>query len=140
MRDSGQYGRALADYETALKMDPTNALVLVDRGRTYARMGRPEAAKSDFDNALKLDPANAGLRHAIEAEVAALPGQNPPPTVAASQETPPQLPPPPGGFISSRPTFDCRKAESPLALLICLSGKETARELDPICGTTGRWI
>jgi hypothetical protein len=29
--------------------------------------------------------------------------------------------------ISSRPTFDCGKAKSSLALLICLSGKETAR-------------
>jgi uncharacterized protein len=31
-----------------------------------------------------------------------------------------------GGSISSRPTFDCRKAKSPLALLIC-SGDDTAR-------------
>jgi peptidoglycan hydrolase-like protein with peptidoglycan-binding domain len=31
-----------------------------------------------------------------------------------------------GGPISSRPTFDCAKARSPLALLIC-SGEETAR-------------
>jgi tetratricopeptide (TPR) repeat protein len=127
LRDAGRFDRALADYDTALKLDPTNALVLVDRGRAYGKMGRPEAAKSDFDNALKLDPANAELRHSVEMEIALLPGQNPPPTVAASQETPPQSPPPPGGFISSRPTFDCRKAESPLALLICLSGEETAQ-------------
>jgi hypothetical protein len=32
-----------------------------------------------------------------------------------------------GATISSRPTFDCAKAKSPLALLICLSGEETAR-------------
>ena len=31
-----------------------------------------------------------------------------------------------GGSISSRPPFDCDKAKSPLALLIC-SGEETAR-------------
>jgi tetratricopeptide (TPR) repeat protein len=45
LRDAGQYDRALADYETALKLAPTNALVLVDRGRAYARMGRSEAPK-----------------------------------------------------------------------------------------------
>ena len=87
LRDAGQYDRALADYETALKLEPTNALVLVDRGRAYAKMGRPEAAKSDFDNALKLDPANAELRHAVEVELAALPGQSAQSIVAPSQET-----------------------------------------------------
>jgi len=90
LRDAGQYDRALADYETALKLAPTNAWVLVDRGRTYARMGRFEAAKTDFDYALRLDPANEQkLRPVIEMEVAALPGQSPPST---AQETPPQSP------------------------------------------------
>ena len=139
LRDAGQYDRALADYETALKLAPTDAWILVDRGRTYARMGRSEAAKNDFDSALRLDPANEErLRPIIEKEVAALP--------ATVQKPPPQSPPPQqpsatsgtsptrqnpaafaqGGSISSRPTFDCGKAKSPLALLIC-SGEETAR-------------
>ncbi len=79
LRDAGQYERALADYATALKLEPTNVWALVDRGRTYTRMGRPERAKSDFDNALTLDPSNAELRHAIEVEVGALPKQSSPP-------------------------------------------------------------
>jgi tetratricopeptide (TPR) repeat protein len=87
LRDAGQYDRALADYETALKLAPTNAWILVDRGRTYARMGRSEAAKNDFDSALTLSPSNEGLRRIIEVEVAALPGLSPPST---AQETPPQ--------------------------------------------------
>ena len=70
LRDAGQYDRALADYETALKLAPTNAWVLVDRRRAYARMGRSEAAKNDVDSALKLDPANEQkLRPVIEAEL-----------------------------------------------------------------------
>src|SRR5262249_40812230 len=114
LRDAGQYDRALADYESALKLAPTNAWVLVDRGRAYARMGRSEAAKNDFDSALKLDPANEQkLRPTIEAGVPALPGQTPPSpappppqqpataqrverpssTVPRSQETPPQKTP-----------------------------------------------
>jgi tetratricopeptide (TPR) repeat protein len=127
VRDSGQYDRALADYETALKLAPTNALVLLDRGRAYARMGRPDAAKNDFDSALKLDPANAELRHAVEAELVALPGQSASATVVPSQGTPQRSPPARSSFISFRPTFDCAKAKSPLALLICLGGEETAR-------------
>ncbi len=55
-----------------MKLEPTNTGILVDRGRTYARMGRSATAKSDFDKALTLDPSNAELRHAIEVEVAAL--------------------------------------------------------------------
>jgi tetratricopeptide (TPR) repeat protein len=58
-------------------LEPTNASILVDRGRTYARMGRSQTAKSDFDKALTLDPSNAELRRAIEVEVAELPGQSP---------------------------------------------------------------
>ena len=87
LRDAGQYDRALADYETALKLAPTNAWVLVDRGRTYARMGRSEAAKNDFDSALTLSPSNEELRRIIEVEVAALPRLSPPFT---AQETPSQ--------------------------------------------------
>jgi tetratricopeptide (TPR) repeat protein len=144
LRDAGQYDRALADYDTALKLDPTNALVLVDRGRTYARMGRSDDAITDFDNALRLDSSNdENLRSLIDAEVAALPWQSPP----SPQSPPPQqLAAAPadatsgtsptrqniggvaqGSSISSRPTFDCAKAKSPLALLICLSGEETAQ-------------
>jgi tetratricopeptide (TPR) repeat protein len=37
LRDTGQYDRALADYETAAKLTPTDAWILLDRGRTYAR-------------------------------------------------------------------------------------------------------
>jgi tetratricopeptide (TPR) repeat protein len=85
LRDAGQYDRALADYETALKLAPTNAWILLERGRTYARMGRSQAAKSDFDSALTLDPSNEELRRYIEAELGS-PIRN---------TTPPQPPSPP---------------------------------------------
>jgi tetratricopeptide (TPR) repeat protein len=94
LRDAGQYDRALVDYGTALKLEPTKAWVLVDRGRTYAKMGRPEAARNDFDSALRLDPANEQkLRPIIEAEVAALSGQSPLIPSPPSQQSPPQSPP-----------------------------------------------
>jgi tetratricopeptide (TPR) repeat protein len=90
LRDARQYDRALADYDTALKLEPANAWVLLDRGRTYARMGRSEAAKSDFSAALALDPSNEQLRQHIEGEFALLLGQSPTSTVPPSHETPSQ--------------------------------------------------
>jgi Flp pilus assembly protein TadD len=111
LRDAGQYDRALADYETALKLAPTNAWVLVDRGRTYARLGRSEAAKNDFDSALKLDPANEQkLRPLIEMEVAALPGQSPPST---EQKTSPQSPPAQQPASAQRPEDAVLPGQSP---------------------------
>jgi S1-C subfamily serine protease len=90
LRDAGQYDRALADYGTVLKLEPTNAWAFVDRGRTYARMGRSQAAKSDFDTALSLDqPPNEELRHIVEVELAAINTPSP------SLPSPPPTPAPP---------------------------------------------
>ena len=81
LRDAGQYDRALADYETALKLAPTNAWILLERGRTYSRMGQSRAARSDFDTALTLDPSNEELRRYIEAELGSPQPPSPPPPV-----------------------------------------------------------
>jgi S1-C subfamily serine protease len=89
LRDVGQYDRALVDYETAVKLAPTDAWVFVDRGRTYVRMGRLQAARSDFDTALKLDPSDEGLRRAVEVELAAI---STPSTVAPSPAPPSPAP------------------------------------------------
>jgi tetratricopeptide (TPR) repeat protein len=72
LRDAGQYDRALADYETAAKLAPTDAWILLNRGRTYAKRGRSDVAKNDFDTAIALDPSNAELRRNIAVELAAL--------------------------------------------------------------------
>lgn len=94
LRDAGQFDRALADYETALKLAPTNAWILLERGRTYTRMGRTQAAKSDFDNALTLDPSNEELRRVVGLEVAMALGKSPPYNTLPSQEMPPPALPP----------------------------------------------
>jgi tetratricopeptide (TPR) repeat protein len=92
LRDAGQYVRALVDYETALKLAPTNASVLLERGRAYGKMGRSEAAKNDLDNALTLDPSNEELRRAVEVERSML--ANAPAAVPPSQGVPARPSPP----------------------------------------------
>ncbi|MBU1450905.1 MAG: tetratricopeptide repeat protein [Proteobacteria bacterium] len=51
-----QYGKALGDYNKALKKDPNNALAYFNRGMVYGAMGRMSAAIQEYDQALKLDP------------------------------------------------------------------------------------
>jgi tetratricopeptide (TPR) repeat protein len=79
LRDAGQYDRALIDYDTAAKLAPTDAWNLLDRGRTYAKIGRSAAAENDFDAAIALDHSNAELRRYIAVELASLPGVSPAP-------------------------------------------------------------
>jgi S1-C subfamily serine protease len=92
LRDAGQYDRALSTYDTAFKLAPTDAWILLDRGRAKVSIGHRDGAKSDFDAAIALDSSNAELRNFITVELAALTNRSslPPP-----QENPP--PPRPGG-------------------------------------------
>ena len=97
----------------ALKLEPTDAWILLDRGRTFGRMKQIQAARNDFENAQRMDPSNEELRQAVEVEVAALiapstssptpvPTPAPPPPV----RTPPQQPAPnQGKEVSSGSAF-----------------------------------
>jgi tetratricopeptide (TPR) repeat protein len=52
----GDFDKALADFNEAVKLDPSYAPALVDRGTAYDSKGDHEHAIADFDAALKLDP------------------------------------------------------------------------------------
>jgi tetratricopeptide (TPR) repeat protein len=106
---AGQYDRALVDYETAAKLAPTDAWILLDRGRTYVKMGRSAAAKSDFDTAIALDPSNVELRRYIAVELAGL--TSPPPSIPPLQ--PSVAPPTPGARPPDAPVSS--PAETPQA-------------------------
>lgn len=61
-----------------------NAWVLLERGRTYTKMGQAQSANRDFDAALAIDPANTELRTAVQrARIGAIPVVPPPPTPEA---------------------------------------------------------
>lgn len=55
----GQYQRALADYEAALKIEPENFTAMINRSAELIRMGRDGDALLQLDQATRLNPASA---------------------------------------------------------------------------------
>ena len=55
----GEYDKAIADYDEALKLDPKNALAYDSRGVAWYRKGEYDKAIADYGEAIKLDPKNA---------------------------------------------------------------------------------
>ncbi len=53
----GQYERAIADYNHALRIDPGDAITYNNRGTVYAETGDIEKAIQDYSAAIRLDPA-----------------------------------------------------------------------------------
>ena len=65
--DSGEYDRAIANYDTAIGLRPDAAGAYVNRGSAYARKGELARAMADFDTAIRLKPnlASAYLNRGI---------------------------------------------------------------------------
>jgi Flp pilus assembly protein TadD len=55
----GDDARAIADYDAALKIDPTRANTLYARGFARRRMGDKSGAEADIAAAIKLRPTIA---------------------------------------------------------------------------------
>ena len=60
----GRLEEAVADYSTAIGLEPRNANAFHNRGSTLDKMGRLEHAVADFSSALELDPSNATTHNA----------------------------------------------------------------------------
>lgn len=52
----GDFDRAIADYDAALKLNPKSADTYFNRGNAWAHKGDPDRAIADYDTAIKLDP------------------------------------------------------------------------------------
>jgi len=52
-----KYTKAIADFDTALKIVPKNAYAFNNRGLTYEKLGRRALAIRDYRSALKIDPS-----------------------------------------------------------------------------------
>ncbi|MBD2563125.1 MULTISPECIES: serine protease [Nostoc] len=57
--DSGDYRRAIADYNQVLRLNPKNASAYALRGLNHQRRGDNQAAIKDFNSAVQIDPNNA---------------------------------------------------------------------------------
>lgn len=57
-----QPDRAIADYDVALRLDPTQAAVFNARGELWRQKGERPRAIGDFAAALRLDPQNETAR------------------------------------------------------------------------------
>jgi lipoprotein NlpI len=58
-QDKGDYARAIADYETAIRLKPDYANAWYARGRAQFALGRFPAAATDFAKSATLDPKDA---------------------------------------------------------------------------------
>jgi tetratricopeptide (TPR) repeat protein len=54
--DTGEYDRAIEDFDLAIKINPNNASAFSGRGRGFAIKGQYDRAIEDYDQAIKLDP------------------------------------------------------------------------------------
>jgi tetratricopeptide (TPR) repeat protein len=55
----GDYDRAIADYNQALRIDPQNAWAYNNRGIAWRNKGDYDRAIADYNQALRIDPQNA---------------------------------------------------------------------------------
>jgi tetratricopeptide (TPR) repeat protein len=54
----GEYDRAIADFDEAIRLDPKGPLPHDGRGNAWASKGEYDRAVADFDEAIRLDPKN----------------------------------------------------------------------------------
>jgi tetratricopeptide (TPR) repeat protein len=97
----GEIDRAIGDYDTALRLDPTLADIFSARGELYRKKGDRVHALADFGAALKLNPNHPVARDSYKAlalEVERL-----------------------GALIAvnDKPSFNCAKARRPVEKAIC---------------------
>ncbi|WP_245258662.1 tetratricopeptide repeat protein [Methylopila sp. M107] len=56
----GELDRAVADYDSAISINPKYAVAFTNRGNTYAQKGDLDRAVADYDRAISINPKDAG--------------------------------------------------------------------------------
>jgi tetratricopeptide (TPR) repeat protein len=60
---TGDFNRAIMDYDQAIQLNPTMANAYDNRGRAYSEQNQIERAISDYNEAIRLDPNSAVALH-----------------------------------------------------------------------------
>jgi len=92
---------AIADYDAALKLDPTLADIFNARGELWRRKGERPRALSDFSAAIKLDPQHAAARANYKSLAQELE------RIGAQMA------------VNNKPSFNCSVARRPVEKAIC---------------------
>lgn len=58
-----EYKKAISEYNKALKLDNTNAMVYLKRGDSYRKLRKSKNAINDYTRVLRLRPTNARAWH-----------------------------------------------------------------------------
>jgi tetratricopeptide (TPR) repeat protein len=59
----GEFDHAIADYDRAIRFNPTMATAFDNRGRAYSEKNQFERAVADYDEAIRLNPNSAVALH-----------------------------------------------------------------------------
>jgi Flp pilus assembly protein TadD len=56
-----EFGRAIPDFDAALRFNPSNLKIYVNRGVSYMNLGDFDQALRDLNQAIEIDPSNAQI-------------------------------------------------------------------------------
>jgi Tfp pilus assembly protein PilF len=62
----GDYDRAIADYNQAIRLDPNHYQTYFNRGWVYSYKGMNDRAIEDYNATLRIDPNDANARNNLE--------------------------------------------------------------------------
>jgi tetratricopeptide (TPR) repeat protein len=96
-----QYDRAIADYDTALQLDPAQADAFNHRGEVWRKKGDRPHALADFGAAIRLNPEHSTARGNYKSLAQEL-------ELIGAQMA-----------VSKRPSFNCATAKRPVEKAIC---------------------
>src|SRR5436190_700986 len=100
-RRQQQDDRAIADYDAALKLDPTLADIFNARGELWRKKGERPRALADFGAAIKLNPQHTAARANYKSLAQELE------RVGAQMA------------VNNKPSFNCATAKRPVEKAIC---------------------
>ena len=79
----GDFDRAIADYDEAIRFNPNDANAFLSRANAYRGKHDLERAKQDLEAALRLDPQLAAAKDALDEVNGLITKSAAPPTAAA---------------------------------------------------------